>query len=47
MPKIIEAKLLAEGKKFSLIVSRFNDFISERLKITTPLTTPVSGLRPG
>jgi 6,7-dimethyl-8-ribityllumazine synthase len=31
MPKIIEAKLLAEGKKFSLIVSRFNDFISERL----------------
>jgi 6,7-dimethyl-8-ribityllumazine synthase len=31
MPKIIEAKLLAEGKKFSLVVSRFNDFISERL----------------
>jgi 6,7-dimethyl-8-ribityllumazine synthase len=31
MPKIIEAKLLAEGKKFSLIVSRFNNFISERL----------------
>ena len=31
MPKIIEAKLLAEGKKFSLIVSRFNDFISDRL----------------
>ena len=31
MPKIIEAKLLAEGKKFLLIVSRFNDFISDRL----------------
>jgi 6,7-dimethyl-8-ribityllumazine synthase len=31
MPKIIEAKLLAEGKRFSLVVSRFNDFISERL----------------
>ena len=31
MPKIIEATLLAEGKKFSLVVSRFNDFISERL----------------
>ncbi len=31
MPKIIEAKLLAEGKKFSLVVSRFNDFISDRL----------------
>jgi 6,7-dimethyl-8-ribityllumazine synthase len=31
MPKIIEAKLLAEGKKFSLVVSRFNNFISDRL----------------
>jgi 6,7-dimethyl-8-ribityllumazine synthase len=31
MPKIIEAKLLAEGKKFSLVVSRFNHFISDRL----------------
>jgi 6,7-dimethyl-8-ribityllumazine synthase len=31
MPKIIEAKLLAEGKKFSIVVSRFNDFITERL----------------
>ncbi len=31
MPKIIEAKLLAEGKKFALVVSRFNDFITERL----------------
>jgi 6,7-dimethyl-8-ribityllumazine synthase len=31
MPKIIEAKLLAEGKKFGLVVSRFNDFITERL----------------
>lgn len=31
MPKIIEGKLLAEGKKFALIVSRFNDFITNRL----------------
>jgi len=31
MPKIIEGKLLAEGKKFALIVSRFNDFITSRL----------------
>ena len=32
MPKIIEAKLLAEGKKFALVVSRFNDFITARLQ---------------
>jgi 6,7-dimethyl-8-ribityllumazine synthase len=31
MPKIIEGKLLAEGKKFVLVVSRFNDFITDRL----------------
>ena len=31
MPKIIEGNLLAEGKRFALIVSRFNDFISEKL----------------
>lgn len=31
MPNIIEGKLLAEGKKFALIVSRFNDFITNRL----------------
>jgi 6,7-dimethyl-8-ribityllumazine synthase len=31
MPKIYEAGLLAEGKKFALIVSRFNDFITEKL----------------
>ncbi len=31
MPKILEAKLIAEGKKFALVVSRFNDFITERL----------------
>ena len=31
MPKIIEANLLAEGKKFALVVSRFNDFITDRL----------------
>lgn len=32
MPKIIEAKLLAEGKKFALVVSRFNNFITDRLQ---------------
>ena len=31
MPKIIEAKLLAEGKRFAIVVSRFNDFITEKL----------------
>jgi len=31
MPKIIEAKLLAEGKKFAIIASRFNDFITDKL----------------
>ena len=31
MPKVIEANLIAEGKKFALIVSRFNDFITDRL----------------
>ena len=31
MPKIIEGNLLAQGKRFALIVGRFNDFISEKL----------------
>lgn len=31
MPKMIEAKLNAEGKRFALVVSRFNDFITEKL----------------
>jgi 6,7-dimethyl-8-ribityllumazine synthase len=31
MPKIIEAKLIAKGKKFGIVVSRFNDFITDRL----------------
>ncbi|MEA3230961.1 MAG: 6,7-dimethyl-8-ribityllumazine synthase, partial [Thermodesulfobacteriota bacterium] len=31
MPNVIEAKLSAEGKKFALIASRFNDFITDRL----------------
>jgi 6,7-dimethyl-8-ribityllumazine synthase len=31
MPKIIEANLSAEGKKFAIVVSRFNDFITDRL----------------
>ena len=31
MAKILEAKLNAEGKKFALVVSRFNDFITDKL----------------
>ncbi len=31
MPKIIEANLMAKGKKFGIIASRFNDFITDRL----------------
>ena len=31
MPKVIEANLIAKGKRFALIVSRCNDFITERL----------------
>ena len=31
MPKTIEGQLLAEGFRFAIIVSRFNDFISSRL----------------
>lgn len=31
MVKTIEGMLLAEGRRFALVVSRFNDFISERL----------------
>ncbi|MCF8027798.1 MAG: 6,7-dimethyl-8-ribityllumazine synthase [Desulfobacteraceae bacterium] len=31
MPKFIEANLLAEGRRFAIVVSRFNDFISDKL----------------
>lgn len=31
MPKIIEARILAEGRKFAIVASRFNDFITDRL----------------
>ena len=31
MPKIIEANLIAKGKKFGIVASRFNDFITDRL----------------
>ena len=31
MPNTIEGKLIAEGKKFAVIASRFNDFITDRL----------------
>jgi len=31
MQKVIEGKLLAKGKKFAIVVSRFNDFITSKL----------------
>ncbi len=31
MVKTIESQLIAKGKKFGVVVSRFNDFISKRL----------------
>ena len=31
MPKILEGNLIAEGKKFAVVVARFNDFIGDRL----------------
>jgi len=31
MSKVIEAKLDASGKKYAIIVARFNDFITDRL----------------
>jgi len=31
MPKLVEANLVAKGKKFAIVVSRFNDFITDKL----------------
>ncbi len=31
MPRMLEANLVAEGKKFAIVASRFNDFITDRL----------------
>jgi 6,7-dimethyl-8-ribityllumazine synthase len=31
MPKLLEGKISAEGLRFAIIVSRFNDFISSKL----------------
>ena len=31
MPKILEGNVLAEGKRFVLVTSRFNDFITDKL----------------
>ncbi|HTY07849.1 MAG TPA: 6,7-dimethyl-8-ribityllumazine synthase [Candidatus Edwardsbacteria bacterium] len=31
MPKVIEGQLSAAGKKFCIVVSRFNDLVSQRL----------------
>src|SRR4030043_1483944 len=40
MPKVIEGKLNAKGFKFGIVVSRFNDFICERL-LSGALDVPV------
>ena len=31
MSKIIEGQLIGKGKRFAIVVSRFNDFITEKL----------------
>jgi 6,7-dimethyl-8-ribityllumazine synthase len=31
MPRIVEGRLTAEGFRFAIVVSRFNDFVSSRL----------------
>jgi 6,7-dimethyl-8-ribityllumazine synthase len=31
MPKILEGQLIGKGKRFGIVVSRFNDFITEKL----------------
>jgi len=31
MPKVIEGTLVSEGKKYGIVVSRFNEFISSKL----------------
>ncbi len=31
MPKVLEGRIAAEGYRFAMVVSRFNDFISSRL----------------
>ena len=40
MPKTLEGKLIAKGKKFGMVVSRFNEFISSKL-----LEGAIDGLR--
>jgi 6,7-dimethyl-8-ribityllumazine synthase len=31
MPRMVEANLAAKGKRFAIVVSRFNDFITDKL----------------
>ena len=31
MPNLVEANLVAKGRKFAIVVSRFNDFITDKL----------------
>ena len=44
MPNIMEGRLLGEGRKFALIVSRFNDFISD-MESTQDVKTIVTELK--
>ncbi len=46
MPKYFEANLIAEGKKFAIIASRFNDFITEKLVNGALDALTRSGTRP-
>lgn len=45
MPKFFEGKLQAEGKKFGIVIARFNSFIAERLLEGTLDTLMRSGVK--
>lgn len=42
--KVFEGKLLAKGLRFGIIVSRFNDFIGERLLAAPSMLSRGAGL---
>ncbi|MEK7870745.1 MAG: 6,7-dimethyl-8-ribityllumazine synthase, partial [Nitrospirota bacterium] len=31
MPKVVEGSIIGKGLRFGIVVSRFNDFISDKL----------------
>ena len=47
MPKFFEGKLQAEGKKFGIVIARFNSFIAERLLEGALDTLVRSGVKDG